>query len=421
MLKKILITILIIFIIIIIGLLVVAFFVSKNSGGEVSVQDSFRELVSFGESPNADFIKRFGNTLNTSQDFIGPDGVANNQDDQDVGSLLLRKVASFPTAGASSFLNENKETMIKFIARENGHIFEVPADSNSMERISNTTILRIWDTLWLKDAKGFVARFLDEENSEIESFYARIIPKEEIENSNTLDGSFLPKNIIEIAYSEDKDKIFYITSNGDGSVGVISNPDGSKKVQILDSPISQWRAQWSKEDTIALTTKPSFDVPGYLYFLDIETEKLTNILSGINGLTTLVDNKAKKVLFTHNQANRLLLSVLDVDKGEAIDLPLWTLTDKCVWSEKNSAIIYCGVSNFIPKGESLDLWYQGAVSFSDNIWMIDVETQTAKVLVNPVDIAGEEIDLIKPILSQNENYLFFINKKDSSLWQLKLE
>ena len=134
-----------------------------------------------------------------------------------------------------------------------------------------------------------------------------------------------------------------------------------------------------------------------------------------------MDSKAEKVLFTHNQANRLLLSVFDIDEGEVTDLPLWTLTEKCVWSEKNSVIIYCGASNFIPRGESLDLWYQGITSFSDSVWMIDIETQTVKVLADPVNIAGEEIDLIKPVLSQDENYLFFINKKDSSLWSLRLE
>lgn len=421
MFKKILITILIIFIIIIIGLLVVAFSVSKKSGGDVTVQESFRDLVLFGESTNRDFSERFDNTLNTSTDFIGPDGISNSQDDADVGSLLLRKVATFPVVGVSSLINKNKETMIRFIARENGHIFEMPTDSTTRKRISNTTILRIQDAFWLKGADRFIARFLDEDSSEAESFYARIINEEQIENANTLDGSFLAKNMEEIIYFENKDKIFYTVPGGKGSLGIISNPDGSKKVQILDLPLSEWRIQWPEEDTIALTTKASFNVPGYLYFLDIDTEQMKNILSNTNGLTTLVRSDAKKVLFTHNQADRLLLSVLDVKDGKVTDLPLWALTEKCIWSEKNNSIIYCGVSSLVPKGESLDLWYQGLISFSDSVWKIDIETQTAKVLVNPVDVVGEEIDLIKPNLSENEDYLFFINKKDFNLWQLKLE
>ena len=178
MFKKILTTILIIFIIVIIALLIVAFSVSRKSGGDVTVQESFRDLVLFGESPDKDFSRRFDNTLNTGIDFIGPDGIPNSQDDTEVGSLLLRKAVAFPVAGATSIINENKETMIRFIARENGHIFEIPTDSTTRERISNTTILRLWDTFWLKDADKFVARCLDEDTSEVESFYARVLDEE---------------------------------------------------------------------------------------------------------------------------------------------------------------------------------------------------------------------------------------------------
>ena len=115
------------------------------------------------------------------------------------------------------------------------------------------------------------------------------------------------------------------------------------------------------------------------------------------------------------------MSVFDIKNNKVTDLPLWALTEKCIWSEKNSSIIYCGVSSFIPRGDDLDAWYKGLTSFSDSVWMIDIETQTATVLVDPTEKAGEEFDLIKPVLSPDEEYLLFINKRDSTLWQLKLK
>ena len=33
----------------------------------------------------------------------------------------------------------------------------------------------------------------------------------------------------------------------------------------------------------------------------------------------------------------------------------------------------------------------------------------------------EDIDVIKPALDDLQSYLFFINKKDSSLWELSLK
>ena len=43
------------------------------------------------------------------------------------------------------------------------------------------------------------------------------------------------------------------------------------------------------------------------------------------------------------------------------------------------------------------------------------------MIANPLDIVKEEIDGIKPALDESEDYLFFVNKKDSFLWELELK
>ena len=35
-------------------------------------------------------------------------------------------------------------------------------------------------------------------------------------------------------------------------------------------------------------------------------------------------------------------------------------------------------------------------------------------------VEGEDVDAVKLSLDQNQNYLFFMNKKDSYLWELNL-
>jgi len=417
MFKKILITIAVILILAVIGLFVWALIISRQSGGEVTVTESFKELVSFGESGTNPFPER-----ETEFDII-PSGTDDILDDDNAALPRLRQVANFPVAGATALENENEKTLIRFIARENGHIFDVPTDSTTQNRISNTTILRIQNVRWLSEGDAFIARFLDEEDSQIENFYAEINQKQITStgaaSEGTLSGSFLQSDIKELTLS-DKDKIFYLTSSAGGSVGIISDADGDKKVQVLNSPLSGWNIQWPSGDKIALTTKASYNTLGYLYFLDSKTEKLEKILSGIRGLTTLVNRNLTHVLFTQNESNRLLLSVLDIKEDEITDLPIWTLSEKCVWSGLNENIVYCGVPNTIAQASDLDLWYQGLVSFSDSIWMIDIETQTADIISNPVDTVGANIDIIKPILSDDENYMIFINKKDSTLWSLEL-
>ena len=422
MFKKILIIIIIILAITLIGLFVWVFLVSRQSEGEMTVRESFHEIFPFGSNnENRDFFQgqNFGDI---GADLLDRKNLEENKND-DAVIPRLRQIADFAVAGVSVTENEEGRQLIKYIARENGHIFETFADSLTQKRISNTTILRIQDALWFLNGNAFIARFLDESGSEVESFYAEIKQKQitstTTDSEGSLSGSFLPKDIIDLSLSNDKNKLFYLIKSGDGSVGIVSDADGSKKVQIFNSPFSEWSAQWPYGDIIALTTKPSSNTIGYLYFLNSKNEDFKKILFGIAGLTTLVNENGAKVLFTQNRRGQIFLNVADIKNDEIIDLPIQTFSEKCVWSKIDENIIYCGMPNTILDEDTLDLWYQGLISFSDSMWIIDTKTQTTNILINPIDVVGKEIDIIKPILSPDENYLFFVNKKDSTLWQLR--
>jgi len=43
------------------------------------------------------------------------------------------------------------------------------------------------------------------------------------------------------------------------------------------------------------------------------------------------------------------------------------------------------------------------------------------MIADPVLINGEQIDGIKLKLNKSQDYLFFVNKKDSYLWKLELK
>jgi len=54
-------------------------------------------------------------------------------------------------------------------------------------------------------------------------------------------------------------------------------------------------------------------------------------------------------------------------------------------------------------------------------WKVDVKTGNTDMLVDPLTVnGGEDIDGIKLAVDSNGNYLFFVNKKDSFLWEFKL-
>ena len=137
-----------------------------------------------------------------------------------------------------------------------------------------------------------------------------------------------------------------------------------------------------------------------------------------DGLTTLTSPDGKLVLFNNNS---LSLSIYHTDTKNSDSLGIKTLPEKCTWG-KMSDFLYCAVPRTISQGQYPDTWYQGEVSFSDQIWKIDIKTGNTTMISDPALVTnGEELDGTKLAIDQNGNYLFFVNKKDSFLWKLDLK
>ena len=201
--------------------------------------------------------------------------------------------------------------------------------------------------------------------------------------------------------------------------GATMNLTTDKKTQIFNSPFTEWLPQWGNNKTISLTTKPSSGIPGYVYRMDATTGKnLTEIFGGINGLTTLPSPDGKLILYGDDT---LSLYIYHLDTKVSDLLGVKTLPEKCVWG-KTSDIVYCAVPKLPALALYPDAWYQGEVSFSDQFWKIDIKTGNTTMLLDPTTVAGgSDIDGIKLALDTSGNYLFFVNKKDSFLWEFSLK
>jgi len=264
-------------------------------------------------------------------------------------------------------------------------------------------------------------RYLKTDGRTIETF-ASNLPKELLGAdptvTNEIKGSFLPENIKDISLSPDNSSIFYLFNSGDNMVGTTMNLATSKKVQIFTSPFTEWLSQWPSTGTITLTTKPASGIPGYMYTLNTNTKNLSSSLGNINGLTTLSSPNGKLILYNNDS---LSLNIYHTDTKVSDPVGVRTMPEKCIWSSASDAI-YCAVPKSIPLGTYPDSWYQGEVSFSDQIWKIDIKTGNTTLLVDPLTISGgEEMDGTKLALDAGGNYLFFVNKKDSFLWEFALK
>ena len=144
-------------------------------------------------------------------------------------------------------------------------------------------------------------------------------------------------------------------------------------------------------------------------------------MGDIVGLTTLKKPDGTGLIYGSTVAQNISLFYKDLIKNTGAFLTENTLPEKCVWSKKNTDTLYCAVPRVIPISNYPETWYQGLVSFSDNLLKINTKTGAIDMLIDPTVEAGQAIDGIKLSLDDKENYLIFINKKDSSLWSLELK
>lgn len=344
---------------------------------------------------------------------------------------LLRQITTVPVAGAITLLDQDDEEVVRYIERGTGHIYDAPLNSLTTVRISNTTIPAIYEAFFVEDGEGIIARFLKEDNLTIQTFYGALVEPTETQRSSeildeapqfVLSGGFLSDGITDLAVSPDTNKIFYLLASPSGAFGTLANPDGSGKQTIFSSPLKDWLPSWGSNARIFLSSKPAASIEGIGNILRT-SGVVTKELDNIPGLTGLLNRSSDRLLYAQStNSNEIGLRLHIVgDTGDDRSIVLRTLPEKCVWSDAEREIAYCGAPRILPIGTYPDHWYQGVVSFDDALWKINTDTGRVTQLINPSLTFGKNIDVTRPFLNNTETHLFFINKKDGTLWSLELD
>ena len=403
--KKTLTILIIVFTVIIVGLFGAALFLSKDKSavpsgaGTVGSGDLFPI-----ESADRQWASGIGTTTSGTGVSVGV-----------VSELpILRQITPVPVAGAAVFARNNK-TYIRYIEKSTGNVYEASADALGNIRITNTTIPRVAEALWSRDGSSVVIRYVDEETGTIKNFSAKVN-----ESKSALEGIFLRDDFETITVSPDTDKLFYTMPFGADTIGATANFDSTKAANIFTSSFSEWLVSWPNPKMIAFATKPSSAAAGYLYFLNTQTKAFDKVLGNILGLTALASPDGKRIAYSQSSNNTFIFNLLNIANRVSTHLSVNTLPEKCVWSKNDNVTLYCGVPVSVSAGEYPDVWYQGIMSFPDSIWKINTETDFIDLVMQLENEVHEPIDVMEPALSPDETYLLFINKKDQSLWGLRL-
>ncbi len=369
-----------------------------------------------------------GNPSNTPNPSSNPsdNNQAPDSNNPEIKLPALRHLSTFPVGGFMASTT-GSDSVVRFIDRGVGHVYESLSNVATIEKLSNTTIPRIYESYWNRSLNTAILRYTKDTAGAIANFYAEIRPVKNISSTTPdttpyeIKGKFLSPSINGIAVSPKADQIFTLNIENGRGMGYISAFDESKKVKILDTPLTQLTAEWPETNTIAINTKASGVSSGYLYFLDPKKATFKKILGGITGLTTKVSADAKKVIYTSGASPQTLTTKLfNVKDGSTQDVIFKTLAEKCVWSKIRPTELYCAVPTDFPSAMYPDDWYKGNVSFTDQIWHLDSVTGEVHLMANLLNLSNSLIDATNLALDPKENFLYFTNKRDLTLWSLDL-
>ena len=358
-------------------------------------------------------------------------------------------IGSVGTSSASSSASSSKSskpktvpvktiptTVVRWVDRGRGNIYEAHGDNLDVNTISNTVVPKIYESSWNKNLTAFIALTMPDNSSEPSGVYAelkaRILPKVATSTTSSLTnqssasnyelkGKSLPEHIIAYAVSPKKDRIFLFVNESGTGIGYTAGFNGGSVTQLFTTPITQVNVEWPTDNTIAITTKGSASERGYLYFVDAKTGVWKKILGPLPGLSTKVSTDAKYVLasVTGNSDN-VLTSIYNVSAKKGTDAVIRTLADKCVWGNFYKEMVYCGVPSEQIKATYPDDWYKGIISFIDKIWQVNATTGEIHLVSSIVDTSDRVIDAFNLGLDERDDFLFFMNKNDLSLWSLDL-
>ncbi|EKE20843.1 MAG: hypothetical protein ACD_7C00461G0003 [uncultured bacterium] len=305
-------------------------------------------------------------------------------------------------------LSEDGEK-IQYYSSEDRSFWTASFDGKSIKnKLSNDDFNEAEQIIWNKNKKEAILKIKD-------SFYLYSFGNKEklIKNSKALNWiNFYQK----IVYTYEDQASGKKTLN-------ISDPDGSNwkeiakieddKIYISDIPRSAKASFWLQPDAFKesnLTIIP---------FGEGELEKKGELKFGADYLWSKDGGKFLRSSVSQKGGSNLILEVCDIKTNDCLNLNFPTMVDKCVWTNNNKSV-YCAMPVNIENNLVMPNGYlNNKIYTKDLFWKINIESAKKEKIIEEKYIK-QDIDATNLLLSPNEDFLFFIDRKSEGLFRILL-
>lgn len=330
----------------------------------------------------------------------------------------IKKMSNHPIVeGGFFFINdEENRNYILHISKQKGEIYKTNLKTTSTSLVyenKDSFLTDVFKADWLNKNSIMIHQLVD--GNKVNISLIHLHEENKVSNATKTD---LPQKTSFSVNSSNKKSFFYLVEKEGGVEGFIGTVDSSGRISergIFSSPIKEWLGNWSSENIINLTTKPSGYVPGHMYSINSIDGSISHTLRNVPGLVTKTNKAGSLTIYNQSSEDGFTLMLFDHRNNTKRKVDnVNTLVDKCVW--KNENVIICAIPKDIPPSVYPDDWYQGKISFEDlYLKKINLKTKESLILFNFKE-KGVDFDSVNLVFDDIKESVFFIDKKTGLLW-----
>lgn len=314
----------------------------------------------------------------------------------------LVQLTDFAVIGPSL---DKEEKKILFYKKDGGDLFAVGFRGGEQEKVAHVTIVGLIEALWSRARDRAAVFYLGDES------------RKAFIHLGTTSIAVLPQDIASFSWSPDGRSLAYLLQK-DGLVNLtIADASGKNPKTVFTTPIADAQISWISPDKIAFQTAASGLAEGFIFTFSRSAGAFTRILGPVFGLDTLWSPDGARILAsqTRRGGKNLTTALYDPAKKKVLRLESSTLIEKCSWAGAKE--LFCAVPRAIPAETILpDEYLSGEFNSSDRIIRIEAETGEATTIIDEGNF-----DMSDLIATKDKNFLFFVNRKDGTLWSVRLK
>lgn len=318
-------------------------------------------------------------------------------------------------------------TTFRYIERATGHLYEARENSLTQTRLSNTTIPKIHHAKFTPNGEHVLLQYVAQDEETVETLSAKITAKSTtspetfqlVADGYSLEGVYLPQNVMSVDVGPTT--VSYVLKKGTGGSSVILTDlrDQAKRI-IHDSPFSEWVVQLANPNVATITTTADSRANGFVYLLTSTGAAPKKLVGDTTGLTTLINPDNSWLLYSLARGSELDTFAYNIKTNQTKRLGIKTLPEKCVFSQQDEHLVFCGATDQPERVAYPETWYQGLSTFNDNLWKINLETESYEALLIDREEVPQSFDMIKLVASPRDEFILFVNKKDLTLWSVDI-